>query len=455
MTAVHLTPDEMNIQKVPISRLKPAKYNPRKDLKPGDPAYEKIKRSLNDFGYVDPIIWNEYTGNIVGGHQRFKVLKAEGAQEIMCVVVHIENPDDEKALNVVLNKATGDWEPVALADLLSELQANGYDLDSTGFDAAEVNDLFSNVHDKNVKDDDFDVDAAAEAEAFVLPGDVWLLGKHRLMCGDSTDAASVALLMNGEKANLCITDPPYNCSYEGGTGMTIMNDKWDDSQKFYQFLLDAFKNVYDNLVDGGAFYAFHSDAEKVNFFNATVDAGFHYSTTCIWVKNSLVIGRMDYQMRHEPIIYAFKDTAKHKFYGDRKQTTIWEFDKPVKSKLHPTTKSLPLIAYPMRMSSQENGIVMDLFGGSGSTLMTAEQMNRICCTMELDPKYASAIVRRYISYAGSAADVYVIRDGQKRPCLDVYDPAEDSFEYEEGSVNDKQKGSRKHSRQDEPGEYAG
>ena len=151
MAAVTLTPDEMNIQKIPISKLKPAKYNPRKDLKPGDPAYEKIKRSLNDFGYVDPIIWNEVTGNIVGGHQRFKVLKAEGAQEIMCVVVHIENPDDEKALNVVLNKATGDWEPVALADLLSELQANGYDLDSTGFDAAEVNDLFSNVHDRNVK----------------------------------------------------------------------------------------------------------------------------------------------------------------------------------------------------------------------------------------------------------------------------------------------------------------
>ena len=188
---------EMNIKKVPISMLKPAKYNPRKDLKPGDPAYEKIKRSMNDFGYVDPIIWNEVTGNIVGGHQRYKVLKAEGAKEIMCVVVHIENPDDEKALNVVLNKATGDWEPVALADLLSELKENGYDLDSTGFDAAEIDDLFSNVHDKDVKEDDFDVDAAAEADAFVQPGDIWLLGKHRLMCGDSTDAAQVASLMGG------------------------------------------------------------------------------------------------------------------------------------------------------------------------------------------------------------------------------------------------------------------
>ena len=277
-------------------------------------------------------MWNEVTGNIVGGHQRYKVLLAEGVTEVDCVVVHIENPQEEKALNIALNKATDDWEPVALAELLQDLQTSGYDLGATGFDAAEVDELFSKVHDKSVRDDDFDIDEAAEADPFVLPGDIWLLGRHRLMCGDSTDASMVAALMDGKRANLCITDPPYNCSYEGGTGMTIMNDKWEDSQRFYQFLLDAFKNIYENLVDGGAFYAFHSDAEKVNFFNATINAGFHYSTTCIWVKSSLVIGRMDYQMRHEPVIYAFKDTAKHKFYGDRKQTTIWEFDKPVKSK---------------------------------------------------------------------------------------------------------------------------
>ena len=438
---------EMNIRKVPVSMLKPAKYNPRKDLKPGDPAYERIKRSMNDFGYVDPIIWNEATGNIVGGHQRFKVLKAEGFTEITCVVVHIEDADAEKALNVVLNKAVGDWEPVALADLLAELQSTGFDLDSTGFDAAEVDDLLSNVHNKDVEeDDDFDEDAAIEAEAFVELGDIWLLGKHRLMCGDSTDSEQVDTLMDGAVANLCITDAPYNCAYEGGTGMTIMNDKWDDSEKFYQFLLAAFKNIYDHLADGGAFYAFHSDAEKVNFYNATVDSGFHYSTTCIWVKNSLVIGRMDYQMRHEPIIYAFKDTAKHKFYGDRKQTTIWEFDKPKQSKLHPTTKPLPLVAYPMRNSSQENGIVMDLFGGSGSTLMAAEQLNRIAYTMELDPKYASAIVRRYISYRGTTDDVFVIRGGQRLPCSDVYDPAADDFEYTEASVNDRQKGAARKAR---------
>lgn len=438
---------QMNLQRIPIEKLKPAKYNPRKDLKPGDPAYEKIKRSLNDYGYVDPVIWNEVTGNIVGGHQRQKILVAEGATEIDCVVVHIENPQDEKAMNIALNKAVGEWEPVALADLLSELQTSGYDLGATGFDAAEVNDLFSQVHDKDVADDDFDEDKAVEAPAFVEVGDIWLLGRHRLMCGDSTRAAEVSLLMDGKKANLCITDPPYGCDYSGGTGMKIMNDTLK-GKEFYEFLLSAMKNIYEHLADGGALYVFHSDAEKVNFYNAVVDAGFHYSTTCIWVKNSLVIGRMDYQMRHEPIIYAFKDTARHKFYGDRKQTTIWEFDRPTKSKLHPTTKSLPLIAYPMRNSSQENGIVVDLFGGSGSTLMAAEQLNRTACLMEIDPIYASVIVRRYVSNAGSIADVRVIRQGQTLEGAGVYLPTEEDLAFKDGTVHDTQNGPKKAEKQE-------
>ena len=437
----------MNLQRIPIEKLKPAKYNPRKDLKPGDPAYEKIKRSLNDYGYVDPVIWNEVTGNIVGGHQRQKILVAEGATEIDCVVVHIENPQDEKAMNIALNKAVGEWEPVALADLLSELQTSGYDLGATGFDAAEVNDLFSQVHDKDVADDDFDEDKAVEAPAFVEVGDIWLLGRHRLMCGDSTRAADVSLLMDGKKANLCITDPPYGCNYSGGTGMKIMNDTLK-GKEFYEFLLSAMKNIYEHLADGGALYVFHSDAEKVNFYNAVVDAGFHYSTTCIWVKNSLVIGRMDYQMRHEPIIYAFKDTARHKFYGDRKQTTIWEFDRPTKSKLHPTTKSLPLIAYPMRNSSQENGIVVDLFGGSGSTLMAAEQLNRTACLMEIDAIYASVIVRRYVSNAGSIADVRVIRQGQTLDGAGVYLPTEEDLAFKDGTVHDTQNGPKKSEKQE-------
>ncbi|MGN0270940.1 MAG: DNA modification methylase, partial [Candidatus Weimeria sp.] len=352
-----------------------------------------------------------------------------------CVFVDYLTPAQKKAYSLADNRMALDagWDEEMLRVEIESLQGEDFDVGLTGFSDDEIADLLADP-DADAKDDDFDVDGALEKEPFVMPGDIWKLGKHRLLCGDATKEEDVSLLMDGKKANVCITDPPYNCSYEGGTGMKIMNDQWSDEKKFYEFLLAAFKNVYNNLVDGGAFYCFHSDAEKCNFYNATVDAGFHYSTTCCWVKNSLVIGRMDYQMRHEPVLYAFKDTAKHKFYGDRKQTTVWEFDRPTKSKLHPTMKPLPLIAYPMKMSSQENGIVMDLFGGSGSTLMAADQMNRICYTSELDPKYASAIVRRYVASHGSTDDITVIRNGEEIPCSDIYVPTEDDLAFVDGSV---------------------
>ena len=428
----------MEFKKLKIDALIPASYNPRKKLKPGDAEYEKIKNSITEFGYVDPIIVNSDM-TIIGGHQRWSVLKALGYDEVDCVVIEIDKTK-EKALNIALNKVTGEWNKELLADLIKDLQSLDYDVSMTGFEPPEIDELFNDVHSKDVKDDKFDLDRALDDEAFVKSGDVWLLGRHRLMCGDSTKPDNISILMNGKKANLCITDPPYNCSYEGGTGMRIMNDNWSDSQKFYQFLLDAFKNAYGSMADGAAIYVFHSDAEKVNFFNAVVDAGFHYSTTCIWVKNALVIGRMDFQMRHEPIIYGFKDTAKHKFYGDRKQTTVWEFDKPVKSKLHPTTKPLALIGYPIGLSSQENGIILDLFGGSGSTLIAAEQMNRIGYLMELDPVYASVIVRRYAALKGGIDEIKVIRDGKTYDGKEIYVPSEHELEYKETSVFDAQKG---------------
>ncbi len=428
----------MEFKKLKINTLIPASYNPRKKLKPGDAEYEKIKNSITEFGYVDPIIVNSDM-TIIGGHQRWSVLKALGYDEVDCVVIEIDKTK-EKALNIALNKVTGEWNKELLADLIKDLQSLDYDVSMTGFEPPEIDELFNDVHSKDVKDDKFDLDKALDDEAFVKSGEVWLLGRHRLMCGDSTKPDNISILMNGKKANLCITDPPYNCSYEGGTGMRIMNDNWSDSQKFYQFLLDAFKNAYGSMADGAAIYVFHSDAEKVNFFNAVVDAGFHYSTTCIWVKNALVIGRMDFQMRHEPIIYGFKDTAKHKFYGDRKQTTVWEFDKPVKSKLHPTTKPLALIGYPIGLSSQENGIILDLFGGSGSTLIAAEQMNRIGYLMELDPVYASVIVRRYAALKGGIDEIKVIRDGKTYDGKEIYVPSDHELEYKETSVFDAQKG---------------
>lgn len=302
----------------------------------------KLRSSLREFGFVNPVIIDR-NYNVLAGHGRIEAAKAEGIAEVPCVYAGHLTEAQKKAYILADNRMALDagWDDALLAVEMEELQNLGFDLGLTGFDEKELADLFAS--DDDVKDDDFDVDKAAEFEPFVENGDIWLLGRHRLRCGDSTKPDEVALLMDGQKANACITDPPYNCAYSGGTGMTIMNDKWSDSEKFYQFLLDAFKNAYTSLADGGAFYYFHSDAEKCNFYNATVNAGFHYSTTCIWVKDTLVIGRMDFQMRHEPVIYAFKDTAKHKFYGDRKQTTVWEFDRPKKSKLH--LAIMPLLVF--------------------------------------------------------------------------------------------------------------
>ena len=402
----------MNIRKISVDQLKPAKYNPRKDLKPGDPAYEKIRRSLHEFGYVDPVIWNEVIGNIVGGHQRYKVLVAEGATEIDCVVVHIENKQEEKALNIALNKAVGEWEPVALADLLSDLKISGYDLDITGFDAAEVDDLFSQVHDKDVHDDGCDIDPE-QIEPFVQFGDIWMLGKHRMMCGDATSEEDVVRLMDGDSANLVVTDPPYNVAYESADGKKIQNDSMADGQ-FYEFLLAAFRNMAAHMAEGGSAYIFHADTEGLNFRRAFKEAGFHISGVCIWVKNSLVLGRSPYQWQHEPVLFGWLPNGKHRWFSDRKQSTVWNFDKPRRSKEHPTMKPIPLLAYPIKNSSAPNGIVLDLFGGSGSTLMACEQTDRICLTMELDPKYATAIVMRFSNEYG-AENIRLLRDGKEMP----------------------------------------
>ena len=426
-----MTKTTTDFELVDINKLIPYVNNARTHSKE---QIQKLRSSLREFGFVNPVIIDkEY--NVIAGHGRIAAAKEEGIQQVPCVYVDYLTEAQKKAYILADNRMALDagWDNELLAVEMEELQNLGFDLGLTGFDEKELADLFAT--DEEAQQDDFDVDKALEKEAFVQTGDLWLLGRHRLLCGDATKPEDVRTVLDGKKANICITDPPYNCAYKGGTGMTIQNDSWSDSEKFYQFLLDAFKNIYAGLADGGAFYCFHSDAEKCNFFNATVNAGFHYSTTCIWVKDTLVIGRMDFQMRHEPVIYAFKDTAKHKFYGDRKQTTVWEFPRPKKSELHPTMKTIPLIAYPMGLSSQENGIVLDVFGGSGTTLMAAERLNRICCATELDPKYASAIVRRYIAAVQSTDDVYVIRNGEKLPCTEVYTPTEEDMAFQEDRVN--------------------
>ena len=426
---------ELKYELVDVDRLIPYINNARTHSKE---QVTRLASSIKEFGFINPVITDGEHG-ILAGHGRIAAAKQLGIKQVPCISADYLTEAQKKAYILADNRLPMDagWDNDLLKIEIESLQAEGFDVGITGFDEKEIADLFAT--DNEAEEDDFDVNAALDAAAFVEKGDLWLLGEHRLLCGDSTNPEDVATLMNGQKANVCITDPPYNCAYKGGTGMTIMNDKWSDSEAFYHFLHDAFTNAYNNLVDGGAFYAFHADAEKCNFYNAAVNAGLHYSTTCVWVKNALVIGRMDYQMRHEPVLYCFKDTAKHKFYGDRKQTTVWEFDKPTKSKLHPTQKPLPLIAYPMQNSCQENGIVLDLFGGSGSTLMASAQLNRISYLMELDPKYASAIVRRFAASYGTDA-IFVVRNGEKLSCLDVYVPSDDELDFKETSVNDKQKG---------------
>ena len=402
----------------------------------------KLRSSLREFGFVNPVIIDREF-NVIAGHGRILAAKEENIEQVPCVFVDYLTEAQKKAYILADNRFALDagWDEDMLRVEMEALQDMDFDISLTGFDEAEIADLFA-ADDNEAQEDDFDEDAALQAEPFVKTGDLWFLGKHRLLCADSTKPEDVKLLMDGKKANVCITDPPYACNYTGGTGMKIMNDNLK-GEEFYQFLLSAFKNAYENLADGAAIYIFHSDAEKVNFYNAVVAAGFHYSTTCIWVKQSLVLGRFDYQMRHEPVIYAFKDTVKHKFYGDRKQTTVWEFDRPSKSKLHPTTKPLPLVAYPMKNSSLVNSIVLDLFGGSGSTLMATEQMDRTAYLMELDPVYASAIVRRFVAYRGNTEDVYIIRDGQKLPCSEVYIPTAEDLGMKDSAINDVQKGRKK------------
>lgn len=290
----------MLIEKKNVAELLPADYNPRKDLRPGDPEYEKLKRSIEQFGYVEPVIWNATTGRVVGGYQRLKVLQNMGMTEVDCVVVELDE-EHEKALNVALNKISGEWGNDKLALLIADLQGADFDVSLTGFEPAELDDLF--------KEDDFDVDAEFDKPTMTKYGDLWCLGPHRLLCGDSTKAESYELLMAGKKANLVVTDPPYNVNYEGYAGR-IQNDNMDNDS-FYQFLLDAFTNMEAVMADDASIYVFHADTEGLNFRKAFSDAGFYLSGCCIWKKPSLVLGRSPYQWQHEPCLFGWKKNGKH------------------------------------------------------------------------------------------------------------------------------------------------
>ena len=402
------------MQLVPIAKLVPYVNNARTH---SPEQITKLRSSLREFGFINPVIIDRDFG-VIAGHGRILAAKEEGITEVPCVFVDYLTEAQKKAYIIADNRFAQDagWDEELLRIEIESLQGADFDVSLTGFEADEIADLFAGDKESDVKDDDFDLTAALEKASFVERGDIWTVGRHRLMCGDATSAEDVAKLMDGRKANLIVTDPPYGVSFKSSNGLTIQNDSMKDDE-FYAFLLSAFKCMADSLEKGGAAYIFHADTEGLNFRKAFIDAGFHLAGVCIWVKNSLVLGRSDYQWQHEPVLYGFLQNGKHPWYSDRKQTTIWNYDK--RNANHPTSKPLDLLGYPICNSSHENAIVIDTFGGSGSTMMACQQTNRICHMMELDEKYASVILRRAVENGIAPEDIFVERDGKQIPYADL------------------------------------
>lgn len=400
------------MQLVPVEKLVPYVNNARTH---SPEQITKLRSSLREFGFINPVIVDRDYG-VIAGHGRIEAAKAEGISEIPCVFADHLTEAQKKAYILADNRMAMDagWDEELLRIEIESLQGEDFDIGLTGFDEKELADLFSNSSDSEVEDDDFDLSEALEKAAFVEKGDIWTVGRHRLMCGDATSSEDVAKLMDGKKGNLIVTDPPYGVSFKSSDGLTIQNDsmKGDD---FYTFLYQSFANMVSHMEKGGSAYVFHADTEGLNFRKAFVDAGLYLANVCIWVKNSLVLGRSDYQWQHEPVLYGFLQNGRHSWYSDRKQTTIWNYDKPKRNENHPTSKPLDLLGYPISNSTQENAIVLDTFGGSGSTMMACEQLNRICFSMELDEKYASVILRRYVEMTGDSENVFVIRNGERIP----------------------------------------
>lgn len=403
------------MQLINIDRLVPYQNNARTH---SPEQINKLRASLREFGFINPVIIDRNFG-VIAGHGRIAAARAEGITEVPCVFADHLTEAQKKAYILADNRMALDagWDEDMLRVEIEALQGADFDLMLTGFDDKELADFFG-TNDDDAKDDDFDLSSALEQASFVQKGDVWTVGRHRLMCGDATSMDDVATLMDGKKANLLLTDPPYGVSFKSSSGLTIQNDSMKN-EEFYQFLYDAFAAAVCFLGAGASAYVFHADTEGLNFRKAFIDAGFHLAGCCIWVKDSLVLGRSDYQWQHEPVLYGFLQNGKHNWYSDRKQTTVWNFAKPKRNANHPTSKPLDLLSYPIGNSTQENGIVLDTFGGSGSTMMACEQTNRICYMMELDEKYASVILRRAVEDGISPHDIFVERDGVRYGYADL------------------------------------
>jgi DNA modification methylase len=435
---------KMEVKQVNINEITPYEKNPRKNAA----AVDKVAESIKEFGFKQPIVVDA-AGVIIVGHTRYKAAQKLGITEVPVLYARDLTDAQVKAYRLADNKTNeyADWDFELLGEEFLELKDAGYDLNMTAFDPSEINQILKG----EVTEDNFDVDEAVKAIKVPKskPGDVYLLGAHRLVCGDSTKQSDVDLLMDGARADMIFTDPPYNVNYEGGTGLKIQNDSMDDS-KFYQFLYDAYVSMFNTAKAGAPIYVCHADSEGVNFRKAMKDAGWELKQCIIWVKNSLVMGRQDHHWQHEPILYGWKPGKSHKWYGGRKHSTvikpeqgininktadgyqlsltngleqlvvkipsyeivdltdssgtsIWNVDKPKKNGEHPTMKPLKLVAKAINNSSKDGDIVVDLFGGSGSTLMACDQLGRKCYTMELDPIYVDVIIQRWEEFTNKKA----------------------------------------------------
>ena len=384
----------MNIVNVKIAEITPYANNPRNN----DGAVESVAKSIEKFGFIGAIILNK-DKVIINGHTRVKACKKLGMETVPAIIVDHLTKEQEDALRIADNKTgeIAEWNEDLLRAELKALEEAGFGIEDLGFDNSELEALLEG--DVSVSVGETDPNAAPEVPEVAVsrPGEVYVLGDHRLVCGDSTKAEDVGRVCKEGEADMWLTDPPYNVAYEGSNGLTIQNDSMEDV-KFREFLRTAFGHAEKTLKPGAPFYIFHADSEGYNFRGACHDIGLRVRQCLVWKKNALVLGRQDYQWIHEPCLYGWKEGAGHGWYGDRSQTTVMEFNKPKKNDVHPTMKPVEMLVYLLRNSTMRGNVVLDTFGGSGSTLIACEETGRVCRTMELDPKYCDVIRRRWAEF---------------------------------------------------------
>jgi DNA modification methylase len=413
----------MKIERLSIERINPAPYNPRVDLHPGDAEYEKLQRSLEQFGCVEPLVWNRRTGHLVGGHQRFKILLAQGHREVEVSVVDL-SLEQEQALNIALNKIQGDWDLPKLAALLDGLaKVPDFDVALTGFDQAEIGQLLDRLSvDEPAGEDGFDLAEALEAAAtqppVTRPGELVELGPHRLLCGDSAKREHLDLLLGNAQADLLFTDPPYNVNYYGGQRPTPHQTRpkparqWDRiymddlSQEDYEaWLRSVLNHTWPALSPGAPFYIWNGHRQFAPMYAILTSAGGHVSCVLTWAKENFAIGYGDYNQQTEFCLYGWKaDGGAHRWHGPTNESTLWQVHRDrTRDYRHPTQKPIALAERAIRNSSRRGEIVLDLFLGSGSTLIGAQRLGRRCFGLEIDPRYCDAIVRRYLALVGPEA----------------------------------------------------